>query len=264
MLLQNANASTVVGHNLEQGLSNEEAFRQLLRQFLPGRYGVAKGKIANMNGNTSRQCDVIIYDNIRCPKLFIDSNGNQILPIEGVFATFEVKTTLTKATLEEAFQNLMSIYKLRENRVNRSTNTHVNYCPPELAVISFGTTLKLETIARHYSEFSKAFPVRESFSAYSKASPGEKYNTGDSFLVSAVVVLGKGEVHHMFSGSVNVDKYCTYTLGVFLTGLVSSLAEVDLMEVGITNYFNWIMAVEALGGSSGNRQRFRKKFVCDG
>ena len=60
MLLQKSEEAGVLRHNLERGLSNEQALRNLLREFLPARYGVAKGKVVNSDGDMSDQCDIMV------------------------------------------------------------------------------------------------------------------------------------------------------------------------------------------------------------
>src|SRR5262245_11975403 len=95
MLLAKTGQAELIGHNLEKGLGNEQTLRDLLIAFLPRRFGVAKGKVVNSNGDMSQQLDVIIYDAHNCPSLFVDENKNQIIPIEGVYQVIEVKTTLT-------------------------------------------------------------------------------------------------------------------------------------------------------------------------
>jgi hypothetical protein len=108
----------LIGHNLEKGLGNEEALRSLLSWFLPHRFGVAKGKIANAFGGLSKHLDVVIYDALGCPTLFLDENRNQILPVEGVYAAVEVKTTLDASKLRQAFVTLASVNELAK-RVDR-------------------------------------------------------------------------------------------------------------------------------------------------
>ena len=102
MAIATSKSSDFTGHSLEKGLSNEEIIRSLLREFLPKTYGVAKGKVANSLGKSSRQSDIIVYDALRCPNLFIDRNRNQVLPVEGVYAVIEVKTELNHSKLKGA------------------------------------------------------------------------------------------------------------------------------------------------------------------
>jgi hypothetical protein len=129
-LAEKSRTSRAIDHNLEMGLANEQALRDVLIAYLPRKYGVTKGKVVNKNGQLSRHCDVIIYDALNCPSLYLDDNRNQILPIDGVYMVWEVKTSLTRGKLEEAFVNLSSVYNLLGNRPNRSMNDFVEVRPP--------------------------------------------------------------------------------------------------------------------------------------
>jgi hypothetical protein len=240
MLAAKKGQSQLIDHNLEKGLGNEESLRQLLRTFLPRKFGVAKGKIANPEGNLSRQLDIIIYDALGCPSLFVDENQNQILPIEGVYGVIEVKTTLDSTSLDDAFQNLKSVYDLQE-RVNTSTNELCCYCPPWLRVFAFGDSRPLKTIATQFERLSAKFQVSRSYSSYSEKSPGFKNHSGRHYLVSSVDVLGKGLVLHMLHGKVHLYEWAEYTLGMFLTRIIQDAEHVKLPDLNLSSYLNWVM-----------------------
>lgn len=246
MLLQKSEEAGVLRHNLERGLSNEQALRSLLREFLPAKYGVAKGKVINSDGEMSDQCDIIVYDGLHCPKLFIDENQNQLLPIEGVYAVVEVKTTLNKSQLEEAFENLHSVYRVAGGRYCFTNNEKVDYYPPSLDVLAF-TGTKLTTLKRHFDMLSHQFPVANSFSSYSIRSPGYKDHNGRRYLVHRLWMIGNGAVFHMLNGSIRVNNYDEYTLGMFLTGLVNDFEQVPLPPVPLIRYLNYLMLMPGYG-----------------
>jgi hypothetical protein len=243
MLSEKVAQGNIIDHNLEKGLGTERAIRSLLEDFLPAKYGVAKGKVVNFAGGMSRQCDVIIYDRLNCPKLFIDENENQILPIEGVYAVIEVKTSLTKHTLTEAFENLNSVYNLQPERPVRSSNPKLDYRPPDLVVLGF-QGLRLPTLEKHYKMLNEAYKVRASFSAYSAKSPGSKMLTGDKYLVHSIVRLDEGEVSHGFNGKLIKHAWGEYTLGIFLTKLLNDIDSMPCTEMNIFDYFNYHMIEE--------------------
>lgn len=246
MLSARQQQGEIVGHNLEKGLGNEETLRQLLRSFLPQRFSVAKGKLINAAGHLSKHIDVIIYDALNCPTLFTDEHRNQILPIEGVYAVIEVKTTLTSTTMRDAFENLNSVYQLQA-RINCSTNPLVTHTPPCLKIFAFSDNRSLKTISAQFAALSKEYLVSESFSSYSKKSPGYAECTSDHFLVSSIDVLGKGNVRQMLNGTVDADPWGEYTLGMFLTSVLNAGRDVQLPEFTIENYLNWIMVADWQG-----------------
>jgi hypothetical protein len=248
----------LIQHNLEKGLGNEQALRGLLVWFLPKRFGIAKGKIANHEGLMSRQPDIVIYDAIRCPTLFIDENENQILPVEGVYEALEVKTKLTSSTMREAFENLSAVYKLQP-RIDRSTNDFVTCCPPSLNVFAFSDDRSLSTIADQFDQLSKAYPVERSFHSYSEKSPGYADLTGRHYLVGGVYILGKGYVHHMLDGSVNAYDWGEFTLGMFLTGIVEKFENMTLATPEMLRYLNWIMVDQWRGTKKIDERRRNRK-----
>jgi hypothetical protein len=248
MLLAKIGQGELLKHNLEKGLGNEQALRDLLINFLPRRYGVAKGKIANSDGEMSRQLDVIIYDALNCPSLFVDENRNQILPIEGVFGVIEVKTTLTNDALSDSFLNLASVSALRPRR-DASRNNFVTSCPPYLDVFAFRTSQPLQTIANQYSRLSKRYPVEKSCYAYSQKSPGYSENTGNTFLVCSVNILNKGSIFHMLDGTISTMDFGEYTLGMFVTGLLEEFDNIITSSISMTDYLNWIMVTRWRGSN---------------
>lgn len=242
LVLTRAETGKLIRHNLEQGLANEQVVRSILANFLPARYGVGKGKLINAAGEMSPHCDLIIYDALTCPRLFVDENLNQIIPAEGVYAVLEVKTTLTKGILEKAFEHLSAIYAINPRPTVLSTNKLVDYRPPNLEILALNYSGKLSTLAKHFSANNKRDPSCSSFGAYSSHSPGWAGPEARKSLVSAVTVLGLGQAHTMLDGTVTYREYKRYTLGIFLTHLVHELAEIELQAPNLLSYFNHVMA----------------------
>jgi len=235
-LMERLAESRVVKNKLESGLGAERGIRSILVDFLPTRFGVARGWIINNAGDLSRHCDIIIYDRLNCPNIYVDNNDNQVIPIEGVYQVIEVKTTLTKKILTEAFSELRSIYDLEPDRPIRSLNTHVDFRPPGLSILGFRGP-RLVTIKRHYEEMNREHDASNSFSAYSIQSPGYVADS-KKFLIKEVACLGVGAVFHALSGYVAAEAYGEYTLGMFLTMILSNIEQIPSQEVNILRYFN--------------------------
>jgi len=238
-LLENRTRGQVIGHNLEYGLGAEIILRNLLSELLPSRFGIAKGKLLNSTGDTSKHLDLIIYDKINCPVLFIDENQNVILPIEGVYNVTEIKTKTTSSSLSEAFENLSSVSSLISKPKDCSTNDFVNMYPPSLSIFSFGDTRKLETILNNYAKLSKQHKRTYSFSQYSKKSPGFNDLTGEFFLVNEIVVMGKGQIYHMLSNSFAIGRWGKHTFGMYYSSLLSDLYTIKLPEFKPNDYIHW-------------------------
>jgi hypothetical protein len=227
--------SRLVNHALETGLSNEEILRDSLREILPSKYGVAKGKIVNASGAMSRQCDIILYDVLNCPNIFVDSNKNQILPIEGVYAVIEVKTQLTHAKLAESFENISSSKNLTRP-LNVSTNDHVKISPPLGYVIAYDDKRSLESIYDDYVKLNESYHPKLRSLSYDKKSPASKGQKSRGFVIDDVLVVDKGEVFYMYNGIPVMIQSSRDALADFITTLISHLDEMRLPVVYLRHY----------------------------
>jgi len=246
MLSAASQKGSVIDHNLEKGLGNEQALRSILGTVLPRRLAVTKGKLINEHGDTSKQIDIIVYDALNCPVLFTDENANQILPIQGAYAAIEVKTTLDSTKLKDAFDNLFSVYRLAD-RKNLSTNDFVIMCPPFLKVFAFNSAMKLPTLLQHDIQLRDHFPVFVSTKHYSKRSPAFETRTGHHYMVDEICVFNEGQVYHSLGGHPMIGEYGKYALGMFITGIIEESGQLTPLNTDISSYMNWLMAEAWLG-----------------
>lgn len=98
-------------HQGVKGAGNEDAQRDLVRRFIPKRYDVGMGVVIDREGHQSRQCDIVIYDSALYPSL-LALTSQQLYPVDIVYATVEVKTTLDAKTAQEAKVNVASVRHL--------------------------------------------------------------------------------------------------------------------------------------------------------
>ena len=100
------------------GLAKEKAVIKKLEMLLPQGVGVGSGCIIDSYGNTSRQCDIVIYEKELCPVFCInESPETTYYPCEGVIAAGEVKASLSSNDLENAFQKSKSVKQLKRYSV---------------------------------------------------------------------------------------------------------------------------------------------------
>ena len=102
----------VFEHGTSQGNAGELRWIELLEAYLPKRYRVASGFVINADGRRSRQIDIVIYDNLQSPPLFPHAAGVH-LPVESVYAVFEVKPEMTRAWLVDAGEKVASVRELQ-------------------------------------------------------------------------------------------------------------------------------------------------------
>jgi hypothetical protein len=105
-------------HNFELGNEFEVAVCQILRDFLPGKYGVCRGFVVSRDGQKAGD-DIIIYDQERFPTLRQleknDFSRLEIVPIEAVYVYIEAKHTLNfceeakKCTLVKAMAQVRAV-----------------------------------------------------------------------------------------------------------------------------------------------------------
>jgi hypothetical protein len=102
--------SASIGHRVTQGLANEEALREIIRDSLPFHVGVGDGVIVGSGGESSKQVDIILYDRRRGNPMI--SPLTKIFFADQTYAVVEVKTTYTKPALAEALANIQSVKRL--------------------------------------------------------------------------------------------------------------------------------------------------------
>jgi hypothetical protein len=65
----------------------------------------------DVTGQTSKQCDLVVYDHLNCP-LLLAGKDYRVFPVEPVLATIEVKSVLSIAELKDAAEKIRSIKSL--------------------------------------------------------------------------------------------------------------------------------------------------------
>jgi hypothetical protein len=114
-----------IRHRGERGRQREHGLNQLLRDMLPGAYGVASGEIIPFEGEkSSPQCDTILYDRLHTLVLG-RSNLVQQVPAEGVYAVIETKSVIDSKALKDAASKFSTVRSMPRcssvNRRKRST-----------------------------------------------------------------------------------------------------------------------------------------------
>lgn len=99
-------------HPGTKGSVTEEAWRQLLTDYLPTRYQVRKGFVIDHLGNCSDEIDILIIDRHYSPFLLTLGTGLYV-PAESVYAAFEVKQTLNDDHVTYTEDKLESVRRLK-------------------------------------------------------------------------------------------------------------------------------------------------------
>lgn len=114
--------SSTIHHKGEKGRQREDGLANFLKTFLPQKYGVATGELISCeSGCPSPQCDIIIYDNLNIPVIGRDE-AVQRVPIEGVYAIIEVKSNITKESLNDTARKIAQIRKMPRHNMDTQRN----------------------------------------------------------------------------------------------------------------------------------------------
>ena len=96
------------------GESIETPVRRRLEQVLPRGIAVGSGCIIDSYGSCSRQQDVVLYERDICPVFSInDTPQSTYYPCEGVMAVIEVKSSVASTELQDSFEKIASVKRLR-------------------------------------------------------------------------------------------------------------------------------------------------------
>jgi hypothetical protein len=113
MLASHSAIRDVSQHPTTLGDQSEADWIGVLRGFLPERYVVGPVFAVDADGGISEQIDVAVYDRQYSPLWFGAQNGCDFVPVEAVYAVFEVKPTINTTYIESARRKVASVRRLR-------------------------------------------------------------------------------------------------------------------------------------------------------
>jgi len=106
-------------YNFELGDEFEIAICEILRNFLPTKYGICRGFIVDSKGEKAGD-DIIIYDQLDFPTIRTnkkdDYSRKENIPIEAVYAYIEAKHTLNRESFEKSVAQIGKVKKLCQTR----------------------------------------------------------------------------------------------------------------------------------------------------
>lgn len=102
----------VTAHPGTKGDQLEADWVGLIRDFLPTRYEVGPIFAVDHTGAMSEQIDVAVYDKHYSPQWFGGANGLRFVPVESVYAAFEVKPDFNATYVKYAIDKIASVRTL--------------------------------------------------------------------------------------------------------------------------------------------------------
>ena len=149
-----------IQHMGVRGTSREDVLRQRIKELLPQKFTVGSGIITDHQGKQSHQQDFFVYDAFNSPT-FLQTESSCIIPVESVYATIEVKSTLNKETLRQSVENIKSVKELELSVLQNSPFIPQKYNYIFGAIFAYSSETTIETIAKNLGEFCKKIPYSQ-------------------------------------------------------------------------------------------------------
>ncbi len=166
---------SILEHKGEKGAELETLIKNILRGFLPARFSLGKGFVFDSEGNKSKQCDIIIYDNHQNPKILsLEQNG--LFPVELVYGVVEVKGYFGKKEIKDSIDKIKSVKNLvsKSPKIAFLTVNEKNLVETKIfqsirpAGFIWGITSStdnLDTVRKNFSDSFKKVKQEETFDA---------------------------------------------------------------------------------------------------
>jgi hypothetical protein len=152
-----ADAASVFPNTTDIGMSREKVYAEFLRQHAPSKCNVVYGGfLFDEEGAESKQVDVIVTTDT-CPQFNFhnrDGQGKTFACVEGTLAVASIKSSLTKAELNDALDNIASIPETRPlaGRIPPNLRIH-GYEDWPYKIVYAPTGLAADTILAHVYEY---------------------------------------------------------------------------------------------------------------
>lgn len=140
-------ARATAGHPGDKGDASEGDWVKLFNDYLPQRYQALKCHVIDCQNAVSEQIDVAIVDRQYTPFIW-QHKGLKVVPVEAVYAIFEVKQDLNKSHIEYAHAKITSVRKLHKTSLPIPHAGGVYPAKPNIAIIG-----GLLTLSSTYSPF---------------------------------------------------------------------------------------------------------------
>lgn len=164
VLESKSSALNAIHHAGNRGTERENILEEFLTPLLAERFAIGQGEIQATNGTWSKQEDLIIYDRINCPRLFV-GHRSQIFPAESVAAVIEVKTRLGSKEIEEAATNIAKARSLA--KIGKATHIEPGKIAfgsptPILGILfAYDLSIGLDTFRKRWDQAQSSRPSEQ-------------------------------------------------------------------------------------------------------
>lgn len=124
-LIHDFDSASIAEHSTLIGDARENPARVQLENILPKATKIGTGIIMDTKGRKSRQQDLVFYEGDYCPVFSINNTPSaSFFPIEGVIASGEVKSSMSREVLRAAIENIKSVKSLERFINPENTNPY--------------------------------------------------------------------------------------------------------------------------------------------
>ena len=104
----------ITTHPHAVGSGRENSARMKLKNILPAGVGIGSGFVIDSYGNTSQQCDIILYEENFAMKFTVNEDpANTYYNCESVIAVGEVKSVASMTEIKDAVKKLSKVNQLK-------------------------------------------------------------------------------------------------------------------------------------------------------
>ncbi|MGB8964810.1 MAG: DUF6602 domain-containing protein [Candidatus Cybelea sp.] len=150
-------------HEAEKGAEVEGILRAFLNEHLPRRFASSSAHLIDVENAHSKQCDVVVYDALTSP-VYRASSESLVLPVDNVAAVIEVKTSLDKRELTDAYEKIASCKRLKKrpaSTIDRaSTGSDLSTIATMGIVFGFSSGTTLGTLAENAKDLNERHESR--------------------------------------------------------------------------------------------------------
>lgn len=161
------NETKVLDHRGTKGTAREQAFVEVLSEYLPKTVSFSSGELIDLDGNRSPQIDIVIQRD-STPVFY--GKENTIIPCESAVAVIEIKSRINNQVITECFDNMKKIKSLVKKAIVGHRGAQPVYygwgktwkCwPIRYYVYAFESDIKTETLANHLFNLNNAEPLEK-------------------------------------------------------------------------------------------------------
>ena len=113
-----------IQHNTTKGTLRENALIEFFKSIVPQKLSITSGIICDSLDGVSNQTDFIVYNKDVLPSLFL-SNEISLIPVDSVYLTAEVKSTLRRKDLEQIRKARLNFNTLRLSSLTQKDNVKI-------------------------------------------------------------------------------------------------------------------------------------------